>query len=298
MKTHPGRLEQNVNLARYSTWRVGGDAQYVYYPTDKHDLAEFITNKAYAPFTFLGLGSNVLIRDGGILGTVIFTQDGLGEIRSIDDKTLYVEAGVPCAKIAKWCARLGLIGGEFLAGIPGSMGGALFMNAGAYGGETWNHVIEVETVDQQGKIHKRTPADFEIAYRHVDSKLKNLDEWFLSATLRFELDDGTKAQQEVKAKIKELLHQRNESQPIGLPSGGSVFRNPPGDYAARLIEAAGLKGYSLGGAQVSPKHANFIINTGESTAADIENLILHVQKTVQDKFGILLEPEVKILGQP
>lgn len=288
MKQHRGQLEQNVNLSRYSTWRVGGPATYVYKPADRDDLCEFIRDPAFAPFTWLGLGSNVLIRDGGIPGTVIFTQDCLDEIRSLDNRTLYVEAGVPCAKVAKWCARMGLVGGEFLAGIPGTMGGALAMNAGAYGGETWTHVKELETLDLQGQVNVRQPSDFQVGYRTVIGP----KEWFLSATLQFEAGDNSQAQQ----KIKELLQKRNEAQPIGLPSGGSVFRNPTGDHAARLIEAAGLKGYSIGGAQVSPKHANFIVNTGEASADDIEQLMIHVRQVVHDVSGIWLEPEVKILG--
>ncbi|MFI4954426.1 MAG: UDP-N-acetylmuramate dehydrogenase [Gammaproteobacteria bacterium] len=288
MQNYSGQLEEQVKLARYCTWRVGGFAQYVYSAVDRDDLIQFITNPAYAPFTWLGLGSNVLIRDGGIEGTVILTQDCLSELHQIDDQKVYVEAGVPCAKLAKLCARLGFCGAEFFGGIPGTMGGALFMNAGAYGSETWQYVVEVETLDANGNIHVRKPEDFKIAYRHIEGP----PEWFISATLQFTPGDS----QITQANLKELLQKRNAAQPIGLPSGGSVFRNPPGNYAARLIEAAGLKGYAIGGAQVSPKHANFIVNTGNALAADIENLILYLRERVQESSGILLEPEVKILG--
>ena len=288
MTNYQGRLEQDVNLARYCTWRVGGPAQYIFYPEDLQDLSLFFAQGEAGPYTWLGLGSNVLIRDGGIPGTVIFTQDFLDEIVEIDDQTLLVQAGVPCAKIAKFCARLGLADAEFFAGIPGTLGGALAMNAGAYGGETWTCVVEVETINANGVVQVRKPSEYQIGYRTA----KGPEEWFVSAKLHFKKGIS----REVAARIKELLHQRNESQPIGLPSGGSVFRNPPGNYAARLIESAGLKGFQISGAQVSPKHANFIINTGTARAADIEELIAHLQKTVYDLHGILLEPEVRILG--
>lgn len=285
---YQGLLEQQVNLARYCTWRVGGAAHQVYHPLNREDLRQFLQQTSHQPYTWLGLGSNVLIRDGGIPGTVILTQDGLAQIHAIDEQTVLVEAGVPCAKVAKFCARMGLVGAEFFAGIPGTMGGALAMNAGAYGGETWTSVQQVETIDDHGNIQKYLPADYEIGYRHVAGPAA----WFISATLHFAKGDAMQAQ----ARIKELLHQRNEAQPIGLPSGGSVFRNPPGNFAARLIEGLGLKGYQLGGAQISQKHANFIVNTGNATAADIEALIAHIQKSVFDDSGIRLEPEVKILG--
>lgn len=287
MQNFKGQLEQQVKLSRYCTWRVGGPAQ-VYSPVDREDLLQFILNTEFAPFTWLGLGSNVLIRDGGIQGTVILTQDCLNQLQQIDDQTVQVEAGVPCAKLAKFCARNGLSGAEFFAGIPGTMGGALFMNAGAYGGETWDSVIAVETLDTKGNIHTRKPQDFQIAYRNVQGP----DEWFISATLQFPKGDSEQTQ----ANLKALLQKRNEAQPIGLPSGGSVFRNPPGDYAARLIEAAGLKGFSIGGAQVSPKHANFIVNTGEATAANIEELIYYLRDRIHELNNIWLEPEVKFLG--
>jgi UDP-N-acetylmuramate dehydrogenase len=288
MQNYRGHLEQQVKLARYCTWRVGGPAQYVYTPVDREDLMQFVTRSEFAPFTWLGLGSNVLIRDGGIPGTVILTQDCLKQLHPLDEEKIYVEAGVPCAKLAKLCARLGLSGAEFFAGIPGTMGGALFMNAGAYGGETWDHIVEVETLDADGNIQVRKPEDFQIAYRSVQGPA----EWFVSATLKLTPGDS----QVTQANLKELLQKRNEAQPIGLPSGGSVFRNPPGNFAARLIDAAGLKGYSIGGAQVSPKHANFIVNTGEATAADIESLIYYLQQRIYETANIHLEPEVKILG--
>lgn len=289
MQSYTGQLQSQVKLARYCTWRVGGPAEYLFNATDREDLIHFIKHPPIrAPLTWLGLGSNVLIRDGGIPGIVMLTQDCLNAIYQVDSQQVYVEAGVPCAKLAKYCARLGLRGAEFFAGIPGTMGGALFMNAGAYGSETWDHVIAVETLDAQGNIHIRTPEDFTINYRHVSGPL----EWFVSATLHFIPGES----RETQANLKALLQKRNATQPIGLPSGGSVFRNPPGDYAARLIESAGLKGYTIGGAQVSPKHANFIVNTGTASAADIENLITYVQKRIQETQGISLIPEVKILG--
>lgn len=194
-----------------------------------------------------------------------------------------------CPKAARFCARRDLCGAEFLAGIPGTMGGALAMNAGAFGGETWEQVVAVETVDRHGGRHARSPAEYRIAYREVAGPA---DEWFVAANLRLAPGDGHASQ----ARIKEFLNRRAESQPIQQHSCGSVFRNPPGDHAGRLIEACGLKDAHVGGARVSAKHANFIVNTGTATAADIEQLIHRVMDTVEQTHGVRLIPEVRIVG--
>lgn len=286
-----GDLRRDEPLARYTSWRVGGPARQLYRPEDAADLANFLAGlPADEPLLWLGLGSNVLIRDGGFPGTVIITQGRLNDIQ-VRGTRVYAEAGAACAHVARLAARLGLTGAAFLAGIPGTMGGALAMNAGAFGGETWDKVMSVKTIDRHGEIRERFPADFEVAYRHVKGPQ---GEWFLSCELQ--LDEGdTKAEQ---AAIRELLDKRAETQPTGQPSGGSTFRNPPGDHAARLIERAGLKGHRIGGAQVSEKHANFVVNTGDASAADIEQLIAHMQQTVKDAFGVDLVREVHILGVP
>ncbi len=286
-----GELRLNESLARYTSWRVGGPARRLFRPEDAADLACFLaTLDENEPLLWLGLGSNVLIRDGGFPGAVIVTQGRLNDIETSGVR-VRAEAGAACAHVARLAARLGLTGGAFLAGIPGTMGGALAMNAGAFGSETWDKVMSVETVDRHGVVRTRYPADYAIAYRSVSGPT---GEWFLSCELQ--LDEGdAKAEQ---AAIRALLDKRAETQPTGQPSGGSTFRNPPGDYAARLIERAGLKGYRIGGAQVSEKHANFVINTGEATAADIEQLIDHMQTKVADAFGVELVREVHILGVP
>ena len=184
-----------------------------------------------------------------------------------------------------------LEGAEFLAGIPGTMGGALAMNAGCYGTETWEQVVDCTTIDRDGALHTRTSAEYEIGYRHVAAKFSN-EEWFVAARFRFQAGDAAVA----KARIKELLAKRMASQPLDKPNAGSTFRNPPGDHAARLIESCGLKGYMIGGAQVSTKHANFIVNTGTASAADIESMIAHMQALVKEKTGVDLVREVKIVG--
>lgn len=286
-----GELRRHEPLARYTSWRVGGAAAQFYRPTDTEDLTRFLAAlPASEPLLWIGLGSNLLVRDGGFAGTVIHTQGLLDGLEQLDDTHVRAEAGVACAKVARFCARRDLVGAEFLAGIPGTMGGALAMNAGAFGGETWSHVVAVETVDRHGRLHTRAPAEYRIGYRSVEGPG---GEWFTAAHLQLQPGDGEAAQ----AHIKELLERRGESQPIGLPSCGSVFRNPPGDHAARLIEAAGLKGLCIGNACVSDKHANFIINTGGATAADIEALIAKVQAEVERVHGVRLEPEVRIVGE-
>jgi len=193
--------------------------------------------------------------------------------------------------VARRAARLGLCGAAFLAGIPGTMGGALAMNAGAFGSETWQRVVLVQTIDREGVLRWRLPHEYRVGYRRVEGPE---GEWFVGCELQLEPGDT----EEERAEIQRLLRRRNESQPIGEPSAGSTFRNPPGDHAARLIEAAGLKGFAIGGAQVSEKHANFIVNTGDATAADIEGLIRHVQRVVAERFGVKLETEVHIVGEP
>ena len=285
-----GKLAKDHNLARYTSWRVGGNARQIYWPASRDDLIGFLKTLAITePLLWLGLGSNTLIRDGGFAGTVIITQGALQQIELQSPQTLYVEAGVPCAKIAKLSATHGLTGGEFYAGIPGTMGGALYMNAGAFGGETWESVAKVDVVNRQGAIMQRQPSDYSVAYRQAKGPV---DEWFLAAYLQLDVDPKGQAHK----RIRNLLRERNAKQPIGVFSCGSVFRNPPNDYAGRLIEGVGLKGYRIGRAQVSTKHANFIVNEDEAKAADIEALIHHVKDTVFERTGIILEPEVKIIG--
>lgn len=290
-KTLRGELKFNEPLASYTSWHVGGNARQTYAPADLADLALFLsTLPEHEPIMWIGLGSNLLIRDGGIDGTVILTQGAIKNLSLLSDTCLRAEAGVTCAKLAKFCAKSNLEKGAFFAGIPGTVGGALAMNAGAFGGETWNYVTAVETIDRQGNIRKRSPSDFGIAYREIK---RPVEEWFVAGYFSFPLGDGEKASQD----IRDLLRKRGETQPIGEFSCGSVFRNPPNDYAARLIESCGLKGRTIGGAVVSPKHANFIINHDHATAADIEQLINLVQETVAARTGVELVRECHVVGK-
>ena len=285
-----GELRRNEPMARHTSWRVGGPADSWYRPADLDDLAAFVASlPPTMPVHWAGLGSNLLVRDGGIRGVVIATHGALSRMERLGDHGIYAEAGVPCAKIARSCARWGLGAGEFFAGIPGTLGGALAMNAGAFGGETWDFVRAVETLDHRGLRRRRGRSQFATGYRSVSGPE---GEWFIAAELEFPTGRPV-----TQASIRELLVKRNATQPIGLPSCGSVFTNPPGDHAARLIESAGLKGFRIGGAEVSPKHANFIINTGDATAADIEALLRHVAEEVERLHGVALQAEVRIVGE-
>lgn len=285
-----GTLRHHEPMQTHTTWRIGGPAQWFYEPADQRDLAQLLAGIPQdIPVFWLGLGSNLLVRDGGIPGLVILTAGCLNEIKLVATQQLYVQTGVSCAKVARFAAQAGLTGTEFLAGIPGTLGGALAMNASAWGGETWSLVQGVETIDRHGQPHYRTAMDYEIGYRQVTGPQ---DEWFISATLQLQPNSIAAN----KAKIRWLLEQRHDKQPIGLASGGSVFRNPPGRYAGQLIEQAGWKGRGIGGATVSERHANFIINNHHATAADIENLITQIVNSVEQHFGIRLIPEVHIVG--
>jgi UDP-N-acetylmuramate dehydrogenase len=285
-----GELSHDEPMVRHTSWRAGGVARHFYKPADLADLCVYLHDlDPDEPLLWVGLGSNLLVRDGGFPGTVIFTFGALTAIEWLGDNTLRVEAGVSCARVARETTRRGLTGVEFLAGIPGTMGGALAMNAGAFGGETWPRVAAVETVDRQGRLQRRESTEFQVGYRSVTGMA---GEWFVAAHLRLEPGDAEAAQR----RIRDLLDRRGATQPTQQYSCGSVFRNPPGDFAARLIEAAGLKGARLGGAQVSEKHANFIVNTGNASAADIETLLLQVQAEVVRVHGVRLETEVRIVG--
>lgn len=285
------RVLHDVPMAKHTSWHVGGPADLFFTPRDAMDLAAFVRHlPPDLPLLWIGLGSNLLVRDGGIRGAVISTHGALGALERLSATRIRVEAGVPCARIARQCVKWGLGPAEFFAGIPGTLGGALAMNAGAWGGETWRHVIGVEVLDRRGMRHARTAAEYDIGYRSVKGPA---DEWFIGATLEFERKPGVNADA-----IRELLDKRKQTQPIGEWSCGSVFTNPPGDHAARLIESAGLKGYRIGDASVSEKHANFIINHGAARAADVEALIVHVQRTVAAVHGIALVTEVRIVGAP
>ncbi len=280
-------------MASHVTWRAGGRVAKACFPRDIDDFANFMAGMRHdEPLLMVGLGSNLLIRDGGFDGTAIFTHGALDVLRLEADGTIYAEAGVATPKVARFAANHNFAAAEFLAGIPGTLGGALTMNAGCHGGEIWSFVERVRMLNRKGELVDRTPADFAISYRHAGLK-NSTDEIFVAAWLRFSPGDAATA----RATIKTLLEKRIATQPLQLPNAGSVFRNPPGDYAARLIEAAGLKGVETGGARVSEKHANFIVNPGgKAGAAAIESLIGRIQAEVRDQFGVELVREVRILG--
>ncbi len=289
-----GVLKLDEAMSKHTSWRVGGTADHYYEPMDIEDLANYLRQLPEEEAVMMvGLGSNLLVRDRGIRGSVICPMGMLDGFEILDEKTLRVEAGVPCAIVAKRCAKQGYIGLEFLAGIPGTVGGALAMNAGAFDGETWPNVEKVETLDRQGEFHLRDHDQYLVGYRSVIGPMDGLEnEWFVAAHFKLEKGDGEKSLE----KIKKLLAKRSDTQPMGLPSCGSVFRNPEGDHSARLIEASGLKGLQIGQAQVSEKHANFIINLGDATAADIEQLIMTVAEKVKQDHDVSLESEVRIVG--
>jgi len=292
-----GRLLRDEPMARHVTWRAGGRARRAYRPADFADLASFLRSLPPAePVCFVGLGSNLLVRDGGFPGTVILLHATHGALRA-EGEVVFADAGVASPKVARLAATLGLEGAEFLAGIPGTVGGALAMNAGCYGTETWDCVERVRMIDRAGSVVERSREDFDIGYRHVALKQGRLgeDAWFAAGWFRFRPGSEARA----RSRIRDLLARRVASQPLNLPNAGSVFRNPPKGYAAQLIEACGLKGYAIGGARISEKHANFIVNPrGGATAADIEALIGHVRQTVRATFGVDLLPEVRIIGDP
>lgn len=306
-----GPLRHRVPLSRYTSWRVGGPADRFYEPADLDDLCVFLRLlPPEEPVLFIGLGSNLLVRDAGVRGTVIFLHGLLSELRVTgredflewsarlqeDEAVVYAEAGVSSPKLARFVSGEGIEGAEFLAGIPGTVGGALAMNAGCYGRETWSAVLQVLTVDRSGRLHTRSREAYDIGYRHV-RLITGDEEWFIAAWFHFRKNPDADAREAARAEIRRLLDRRAETQPLNLPNAGSVFRNPDGDYAARLIETCGLKGVRVGDAQVSEKHANFIVNLGKARAGDIETLIAQVQEVVKTQTGVELQREVRIVGE-
>jgi UDP-N-acetylmuramate dehydrogenase len=276
-------LTLNESMARHCSFRVGGIAKKFFTPDSVQNLSDFLKENKL-PILMLGLGSNLLIRDKGFDGVVI----KLGKLKelSIDKNYIKAEAGLTLAKLSRFCANNDIHGAEFLSAIPGTVGGALAMNAGAFGSEFWNYVVSVTTITLDGKLVKRDKNDFDIGYRYVNHHFNG--ESFISAKLLFNKKHS-------KQNIKELLLRRNKLQPIGKASCGSVFKNPKNNYAAELIEKCSLKGFCIGGACVSDKHANFIINTGDATSSDVEELISYIQNAVYQRYNIALETEVKIL---
>jgi UDP-N-acetylmuramate dehydrogenase len=301
-----GHFLYNEPMKRHVSWRAGGTAQRVYVPADLEDLTWLVRSvPAREDIHMVGLGSNLLVRDGGVSGVVILLHGVLRKLaiesrthgmpaapEGIETALIYAQAGVASPKLARFAANHNLVGGEFWAGIPGTVGGAIAMNAGCYGSETWDKLVQVQTLDRQGQLNERLPDEYVTGYRHVALKHAH-QEWFIGGWFRLAKGDGAAARET----IKDLLKKRIAAQPLRWPNAGSVFRNPPGDYAARLIESCGLKGFRIGDAQVSEKHANFIVNLGHATATDIERLIEHVEDSVETRTNVRLIREVRIIGE-
>ncbi len=286
-----GQLSRGEPMSRHTSWRTGGAADWFYRPSSKQDLSDFLKRlPADVPIQWFGLGSNSLVRDGGCRGVVVWTFKGLSRLTKESSHGIYAEAGVTCAKLARFAVAKGLSGAEFMVGIPGTVGGALAMNAGCFGYETWPIVRRAQTINAAGQLQWHLSGDVKWGYRSCE--LED-DAWFIGA----ELDLMPCENESGSRQMKKYLKRRAATQPIGLASAGSVFRNPPRHHAAQLIETAGLKGYAVGDACVSPKHANFIINSGNATSQQIEELIYAVRRKVAAVHGITLQLEIKIFGE-
>ena len=278
------------SMAKHTSWGIGGCADLFYSPKSREDLVSFLSGiDPNLPITWIGKGTNILVRDAGIRGVVISTKSFLKEIEKTSKYLYKVEAGVACVELALFCQKKGIGPAAFFSGIPGSIGGALTMNAGSFGMETWDLVKEVEVINEKGDISFLEKESFDIAYRTVTFPFRL---WFLSCSMSLSSDEQT-----TKDNLIELRNQRIRTQPLSENTCGSVFKNPPGNYAGALIEGSGLKGFKIGSASISEQHANFIVNEGGATARDIENLIKHTRQAVREKFDIDLQPEVRIIGE-
>ena len=279
----------NEPLSKYTSWKVGGSADIFFIPQSRNDLSDFLKSNHDKPITWLGNGTNILVRDGGIRGAVIATKKSLNEIKKEENNACRVEVGASCMDLALFAEKNELGPAAFFSGIPGSIGGALVMNAGSFGHETWNFVDSVEVIDEEGVIHHLNRKDFKVSYRTVKYPFPL---WFVSCLMKFSESETT-----TKSELKEYRDQRLKTQPLNEDTCGSVFKNPEKGHAGALIERAGLKGHRIGGCSISNKHANFIVNEGSATSKNIEDLIKHVQKAVKKKHNIDLETEVRILGE-
>ena len=279
----------NELLSKHTAWKVGGPADIFFTPQNRDDLSNFLKSNHGKQITWLGNGTNVLVRDGGIRGAVISTKKSIDKINMETKNSCRVEAGASCMDLALFAEKNQLGPAAFFSGIPGSIGGALTMNAGSFGMETWDLVKEVEVINEKGDISFIAKESFDIAYRTVTFPFRL---WFLSCSMFFSSDEET-----TKDNLIELRNQRIKTQPLSEDTCGSVFKNPPGNYAGALIEESGLKGFKIGSASISEQHANFIVNEGGATAHDIEHLINHTRQVVKKNYDIDLQPEVRIMGE-
>ena len=282
------RLEES--MAKHTSFRIGGPAEVMAFPKSKEELSQILKMSVLMDLkpVILGAGTNILAPDAGIKGLVICLKDCMDGIEQIDGTHLRVAAGVSMARAAGFAANLGLSGLEFAHGIPGSVGGGVYMNAGAYGGEICQICTEVEVMDMTGNLRVISGDEMQFSYRH--SRLE--DEGGIVISAVFSLTP--KPEQEIRAVMQDLMNRRRTSQPLDLPSAGSAFKRPVGGYAAALIDQAGLKGYRVGGAAVSEKHAGFVVNLGGATSDDVKKLLSQVADIVYERSGIRLEPEVRI----
>ena len=275
-------------LSRHTSWKVGGLADVFFTPNDRNDLSHFLKSNDRS-ITWLGNGTNILVRDGGVKGVVISTKKAFKEIELMDKSSCKVEVGVSCFELAMYATKNNLGPAAFFSGIPGSIGGALTMNAGCFGHETWEFVRSVEVIDRNGVIHHLDPKEFSISYRSVSFPFPL---WFLSCEMIFPDKEVTTMEE-----LKSLRDSRIERQPLSENTCGSVFKNPDGNHAGDLIERSGLKGFRIGGCSVSEKHANFIINTQTKSSNIIEDFGERIREKVLEKTGIQLEWEIQIKGQ-
>ena len=283
-------LRCQQSLSKYTSFRIGGNAELIALPKSEEELSALLklSNEMDIKPVILGAGTNVLAPDEGIEGLVICLKDALDGMERLDETHIRVMAGVTMSRAAVFAARLGLSGLEFAHGIPGSVGGGVYMNAGAYGGEICQICERVEVMDRAGNLRFLSKEEMQFSYRH--SILEETGDIVISAD--FCLTKGNT--EEIKARMKELIGKRSASQPLDLPSAGSAFKRPVGGYAAALIDGAGLKGYQVGGAAISTKHAGFAVNMGGATAADVRKLLQEVSDKVFENSGIRIEPEVRI----